>query len=198
MKIFFWIIVTVVSVSITRIGQEGKPKTKNVDGIGEPFETGQCSKNPEPLYNRPRVLEQLAEMLNISVFGPRKDDFKFEVEHERPGRFTVYDLTEPPNKGIPLGKCINFLNNHVYHFSPMEKRYSFSHIVILENGNLKVFRSINCKGKGDSLEDVIRYLTQKLKDDKNKQAILRRVKSYRKYGIYTTVDTPNLQCIESR
>ena len=194
MKSFLWGMVLIISVSITGICQKVKHKTNNVNGIGEPFETGQCSENSDALYNRQQILEQLAEILNISVFGAKKDNFKFEVENERPRRFTVYDLTEPPNKGIPLGKCINFLNNHVYHFSPMEKRYSFSHIVILEDGNLKVFKSINCKGRGDSIEGVLEYLNRKLGNDKNKTKIINRVKNYRKYGIYTTVDTPNLQC----
>jgi hypothetical protein len=203
MKNFFWVIVLIVSVSITGISQIGKPnktnkgkhKPNDVSGLFERHETGKCSKeNSDSLYSRQGILEQLVETLNISVFGTRKNDFEFDVEDERPGRFTVYDLTEPPNKGIPIGKCINFINNHVYHFSPMEKRFSFSHIVVLENGNLKVFKSINCKGKGDSLEDVISYLNEKLKDDKNRGAILNRVKNYRKYGIYTTVDTPTLQC----
>src|SRR5215207_10842214 len=158
MKNVFWVTVIIVSVSITGVFQKGKPEPKNVNGIGEPYETGKCSKNSDSLYDRQKILEQLAELLNISVFGTKKDDFVFEVKNERPARFTVYDLTEPPNKGIPLGKCINFLNNHVYHFSPMQKRYSFSHIAVLEDANLKVFKSINCKGKGDSLEDVIGYL----------------------------------------
>ena len=184
----------VISVSITGVCHKIKPKTNDVSNIFESFEIEKCAENADALYNRQRILGQLAETLNMSVFGTRKGDFKFAVENERPREFTVYDLTEPTNKGLPLGGCINFLNNHVYHFSPMEKRYSFSHIVILEDGDLKVFKSINCKGKGDSSEDVISYLNEKLKDDRNKQEIISRVKNYRKYGIYTTVDTPSLQC----
>lgn len=197
MKNFFWVMVIIISVSIAGICQKGKPEPKNVNGIGEPYDTGKCSENPDSSYNRQETLEQLAEILNISVFGMKKDDFVFGVKNERPSRFTVYDLTEPPNKGTSLSKCINFLNNHVYHFSPIQKRYSFSHIAVLEDGTLKVFRSINCKGKGDSLEDVTSYLDEKLKEDKNKDEVLIRVKNYRKYGIYTTVDTPNLQCKSS-
>ena len=202
MKNPLWIMVIIVSLSITEICQEGKPnksnkgkpKTNDVSGLYEPYETGKCADNPDTLYSRQKTLERFAEILNMSVFGTKKTDFEFDVKDERPGRFTVYDLSEPPNKGIPLGKCINFLNNHVYHFSPMEKRYSFSHIAILENGDMKVFKSINCKGRGDSLEGVMSYLNEKLKGDKNKETILNRVKNYRKYGIYTTVDTPTLEC----
>lgn len=181
-------------VSITGICQKTKPKANDVSGIFDPFETGKCAENPDSLYNRQRILGQLAQTLNTSVFGPTKDVSKFAVENERPRGFTVYDLTKPTNKGLPLSKCINFLDNHVYHFSPIEKRYSFSHIVILEDGNLKIFKSLNCKGKGDSLEDVMRYLNERMKDDNNKQKVISRVRNYRKYGIYTTVDTPSLEC----
>ncbi|HXQ38490.1 MAG TPA: hypothetical protein VN843_31105, partial [Anaerolineales bacterium] len=125
----------IVLVSITAICQ--KPKTNDVSGIFDPHETGKCAENPDALYNRQRILGQLAEALNTSVFGARKERFVFTVENERPRGFTIYDLTEPGNKGLPLSKCIDFLNHHVYHFSPIEKRYSFSHIVILEDGNLK-------------------------------------------------------------
>ena len=118
----------------------------------------------------------------------------FDVKDERPLKFTIFDLTEISNKGTSLSDCVKLKNNHVYHFAPIQKRYSFSHIVILEDGVAKVFRSINCKNKGDSLEDVISYLSQKLKDNSDKQKILDRVKNYRKYGIYTTVDTPYLEC----
>ena len=194
MKNIFWIVIIIVSVSITGVCQ-GIPTTKkNESGLFEPYDTGKCSENSDSLYNRQKTLEQLAEILNVSVFGTKKDDFVFGVKNERPSRFTIYDLTEPPNKGTSLSKCVNFSKSHVYHFSPIQKRYSFSHIVVLEDGNLKVFKSINCKGKGDSLEDVINYVSPKLKDNKNKDEILNRVKNYRKYGIYTTVDTPNLQC----
>lgn len=186
-----------ISVSIVGVCQKDKPEPKNVNGIGEPYDTGKCSENSDSLYNRQKILEQLAEILNISVFGTEKGDFVFEVKNERPSRFTVYDLTQPPNRGTSLSKCINFLNNHIYHFSPIQKRYSFSHIVVLEDGNLKVFRSINCQGKGDSLKDVISYLKEKLEEDKSKDEILNRVKNYRKYGTYTTVDTPNLECEKS-
>ena len=194
MKIICSLTWMILSDSITGICQKTKPEPDDVSGVFERVDTKRCAENPDALYTRQRILEQLAETLNSSVFGTRKEDFRFVVENERPREFTVYDLTEPPNKGLPLGKCISFLNNHVYHFSPMEKRYSFSHIGILEDGNLKVFKSINCKGRADSLEGVLAYLDEKLKDDKNKQGIISRVTNYRKYGLYTTVDTPTLQC----
>jgi hypothetical protein len=66
--------------------------------------------------------------------------------------------------------------------------YSFSHIIILEGGNLKVFRSINCRDRGDKLEGVIEYVTLKLAGDENKHEIIDRVINYRKYGRYVRMD----------
>jgi len=58
--------------------------------FGEPYETGKCSENSDSLYNRQKILEQLAETLNISVFGTKKDGFVFDVKDERPGRFMYW------------------------------------------------------------------------------------------------------------
>ena len=58
----------------------------------------------------------------------------------------------------------------------------------MENGKLKIFKSINCKDRGDKLEEVIAYLNQKLANDKNKDEILERVKNYKKYGKYFKMD----------
>jgi len=194
MKRFLEIMTVIISVSISGSYHEGEPKMRIQRTAIERSENQKCFENPDPLYNRQKTLEQLAEILNTSVFGTRKDDFVFDVKNEKPLKFTIFDLTDTSNKGTTLSDCIYLKNNHVYHFAPIEKRYSFSHIVILEDGAIKVFKSINCKGKGDSLEDVINYLNQKLDGDSNKQKILDRVKNYRDYGLYTTIDTPDLEC----
>ncbi len=194
MRNLFWVILMIASVSIIGICQNNKPAAKKEKPTTKRTGNQKCIENPDALYDRQKIIEQLAEILNISVFGIRKGDFVFYAEDEKPRKFTIFDLTETTNKGTPLSNCIEFRDSHIYHFSPIEKRYSFSHIVILENGGLKIFKSINCKGKGDSLEDVMNYLSLKLEDNKNKQRILDRVKDYRRYGIYTTTDTPKLQC----
>lgn len=162
-----------------------------------------CPRNSDSLYDREHVLKQLARILNSTAtfFYNAKYLNKLEiheaaVKNERPVRFTVYDLTEPSNFGAPLeSQCIEFKNTHVYHFSLISTSYSFSHVVILEDGQLKVFKAINCK-KGDRLEDLINYLHQKLKDRKDNDELIDRVRNYRKYGIYSTVDTTALGCEE--
>jgi hypothetical protein len=188
MRIYFFAVAifVVVLTPIAGFCQKGKPS---------PIK--ECLPNSESLYDRRQILNQLAEILNKSVPEDRTILGRkgYHVNDEGRGvGFFIYDLTNPSNKETTLRDCIEFKNNHIYHFAPISKRHSFSHIVVLEDGNLKVFKSINCKDKGDSLEDVINYVSLKLKDDENKDEILNRIKDYRKYGIYTTVDTPNLQC----
>lgn len=117
------------------------------------------------------------------------------VKNGRPAGFSINDLTDPSNTGTPLGECIEFRNTHVYHFALIFAPYSFSHVVILENGKLKVFKAINCK-TGDRLEDLITYLNQELKDKKDRDEIINRVRDYRRYGMYVATDDSSLRCEE--
>ena len=154
-----------------------------------------CDENSDGLYNRREVLERLAAILNDSAPGYKNFERNgfYVNEDERPRYFFVYDLTDLSNKGTSLS-CVDFKNNHVYHFAAHYIPYSFSHIVILEDGNLKIFKAINCENSRDSLEDVIVYLNQKLKDVANKDEIISRVKDYRKYGSFVTVDDTYIRC----
>jgi hypothetical protein len=170
---------------ISCLGQE-KSKTK----IDAPKIAEQCSSNTDQIYNRQKVLQQFAEVLNTSIPEFEKDNrFKFYVNNEKSGGFGIYDLTDTLNldKATDNG-CVEFIDNHIYHVFPYQHPYSFNHIIILENGNLKVFKSINCKDRGETLDDVINYLNLKLVNNKNKSEILERVKNYRRYGEYTRFD----------
>ena len=161
-----------------------------------------CSKNSDSLYDRKKVLKQLARILettatsfyNAKYLNKKKEMHLAAVKNEIPVGFTIYDLTDPSNFGEPLrSQCVEFKNFHVYHFSGIFTPYSFSHVVILEDGQLKVFKAINCK-EGDRLDDLINYLNQKLKDRKDKDDIIDRVKNYRKFGSYFAVDSSSLEC----
>jgi hypothetical protein len=156
-----------------------------------------CPPNPDALYDRQKVLEHLAKVLDKSIPGYRNLYPKVTAKNGRALGFFVYDLTNPVNKSVESEDCINFENNHIYHFSLFDYSFSFSQIVILENGKLKVFKSINCQNSEDSLEDVLSYLEQKLKDEKDKEKIIERVRAYRKYGSYFRLDNfTTLRCKE--
>ena len=150
----------------------------------------QCSENSDSLYNRQKVLEQFADALNNSIPEfKEKNGFRFSAENEKPKGFGIYDLTDTANKYLNKSDCVNFINNHFYHVFPFIYDFSFNHIIILENVKLKVFNSVNCKDRGNTIEEVIAYLNQKLFDsEENKKQILERVTNYRKYGEYARLD----------
>jgi hypothetical protein len=147
-----------------------------------------CPPNSDRLYDRKKIIKRLGKVLNKSV--PENVWGKYGVtdDEKSPAGFFIYDLTDTSNKDITSTGCIEFKDNHVYHFAPFDYAFSLSHIVILENGNLKVFKSINCKGRGDTLEGVLVYLRQKLANEENKEEILERVENYKQYAKHFKMD----------
>jgi hypothetical protein len=154
-----------------------------------------CPTNPDPLYVREKTLLHFADMLNDSIPEYRKYFPRgFRLIGGRPNAFFVYDLSDPlNNKANPYG-CVNLLDHHIYHISPYEERYSFSHIVVLEGGRMKIFRSINCPNRGDSLVDVLSYAEKMLAKNSDKSEILDRVRRYREFGAYSFIDDHSLLC----
>lgn len=193
MMYFYSLFLLAITISGAEVWHPEKPKIKAPQNLS----VKRCIENPDRSYNRHQVLERLAQILNQSipeyahVFGNG-----FYVEDERGVGFFIYDLTDPSNKGTPLYDCVDFRNDHIYHFAPIRQHYSISHIVILEDGRLKVFKAINCRESRDKLEDVISYVTRKLRSDKHKDEIIDRVRHYRRYGFYTKVDDSSLTCQE--
>lgn len=158
-------------------------------------------ENSDKLYHRGEVLVEFSQILKSSVSEKIKEQlsWRFFVEESRASGFFVWDLTEPSNKQTSLLERVEFKNNHVYHFAFIDTPFSFSNIAVLEDGKLKIFKTINCEGKGNSLEDVVGYLNKKSKNDKNKDEIIKRVKNYREYGVYASFDgisTPQCEQVE--
>ncbi len=102
--------------------------------------------------------------------------------------FFVHDLTDPSNKQTSLLERVNFINDHVYHFAYIDAPYSFSNIAVLHDGEIKIFKAINCKNSGDEVKDVIKYLSKILSDNENREETIERVKNYRKFGVYASLN----------
>jgi len=150
-----------------------------------------CFTNSDSLYNRAEVIKHLARILNKSIPERKKTygtGYGITESGNSPAGFFIHDLTDIANKDITSTGCIEFKQNHIYHFAPFDYAFSLSHILILEKETLKVFKSINCKNRGDRIEDVLDYLNQKLNNDKNKVEILERVKNYRQYSKFFKMD----------
>jgi len=150
----------------------------------------QCSNNADDRYDRQVLLEKLDSTLKSSI--PAYAQF--------PSRgFFVYDLNDPTNKYIPAPYAqadagIRFINNHVYHFAPVEFIFSESHVAVLEDGHLKVFKSINCKDSSEHLTDAINYVKKRLKQNPNREELLTRMRDYRTFGFYMNTDSPRVPC----
>lgn len=185
-----FLILSLMSFSIV-IGPAGAQKKEQ--SVSSSAVSQKCSRNSDPRYDRESVLTELNRVL--------KKSNSFYKEFALMG-FFVYDLTDPLNNytserhGFSEQGCVNFINHHLYHFSPISLSSSNSQILFLEEGKLKIFKAINCPGSKDKLADVVRYVKEKLKDDKNKEDTLTRLKHYRRYGTYSTVDSTEYTCGE--
>lgn len=190
MKYIFVLFAVIAATSLTAICQikrDGLDYNYRLPASGG---VEKCPVNPDRLYDRQKVLTELAGILDRSIPEYRKEfSAGFYVRNERAAAFDIYDLTDTSNIDSARNgrrQCINFINNHIYHVYPLDYGFSFSHLVILEDGNLKVFKCVNCKDRGDSMADLISYLERKVMNDKDE--IINRVKNYRKYGSYTKTD----------
>lgn len=154
-------------------------------------------------FSRRRVLNLLADVLLHfnSITEPVRlsegdPDLTLEIYTKgRPFGFTVYDLNDPTNFTDPGEGCINFIENHIYHFSPIQLYTSHSFFVIPQGRNLLIFRRVNCQDtKDNTIEDVVKFAETLLKDNKSKDEIIDRIKNYRKFGLYLTIDTLEISC----
>ena len=185
-------VVLIIGISLAGLSQTSENRLRGSTSASTVIE--QCPVNPDPLYDRKRVLEQLANVLNASAPGFRKyEDDGFRVKDEKPEHFFIFDLIDPANKSTPSTGCINFLNNHIYHFAARYVPFSFSHVLILEDGQLKFFKAINCKNSKDTIDDVAKHVEKRLNVN-DKDEVIQRIRDYRKYGEYFTVDDTVIRC----
>ena len=140
-------------------------------------------------YNRKKVFDEFAKTLNLLVpeWGGDKKGFYVNEECQLIGAF-IWDITDTLNKETTLNECIALKEGHIYHFSPMRRTYSYSSIAILSNGQVKIFKAINCPEKGDKIEDVIQYAKDSLSSIPHEPELIIRLKDYRKYGVYLRID----------
>jgi hypothetical protein len=159
-------------------------KYESVDSTEYNCGREQINPNSDKLYSRRAILYRFLEALGYF----ERNYPNYRIEADRAVGFFVYDLTEPSNKQTSLLERVDFKNGHVYHFADIDLPFSFSNIAVLEDGHIRIFRNINCEGKGARIEEIISYLNEKLKHDKNKDEIIQRVINYRRFGVYTSLN----------
>ncbi|QEC75770.1 hypothetical protein [Mucilaginibacter ginsenosidivorax] len=149
-------------------------------------------------YRHTRVLNSFCKVLTQlkKRFAPSydfKDPFtQFGVKGKKPLAFFVYDLVDTLNNSTK--RVVSFKEGHIYHFAPLYQYESFSNICILFHGKLVFFKAINCKKGINSINEVIAYLKQNLKNSPGFDGILSRTANYRHFGRYFKVDSSACFC----
>lgn len=147
-----------------------------------------CSRNSDPLYDRRKVLDTLASKMNyLAGYYKVNHPTGYSVQSESFYNFFVYDLIDTANNSKK--GCVEFLNNHVYHFSSINMRYLYSNVLVLADGRMQFFLGINCKNRINSIDEVIGFLTCHLKNNPQRDVLIDRVRNYKKYGQFYRVDT---------
>jgi hypothetical protein len=159
----------------------------------------ECPQNSDTLYDRMVILKALADSLNVSMpdfYLQSSEDF-FKASEGISLGFFVWDLVDTSNnRRYHLNHCIEFYDKHVYHFAHGGYKFSFSHIAYIENGNITVFRAVNCKNRGHEISEVIKFLEEKYKDNPQRDIILNNVRNYRHFGYFLRGYTEELGCGE--
>lgn len=133
-------------------------------------------------------LDIMANTLNKSIpkYKRRYDKKGFYIENNQPRNFFVFNLVNTENNSFQAANNeIVFKNKGIYHFAPIKLEFSFSHIAIINEGEMKVFSYINCDNKGDNINTVLEYVKSNFDYE---DSVLSRIKNYRKHGIYFKTD----------
>ena len=140
--------------------------------------------------NRRVILMKFANVLNSLIldYKAKDDEGLYDKNNCRLIGTFIWDITDTLVKETATVGCIEFKEGHVYHFSPIRKRDSYSNIAIIKNGEVKIFKALNCPGKGDKIEDVVAYIKDHFPNTNDTQLIIARVMNYRNYGTYTKTD----------
>lgn len=148
-----------------------------------------CSKNSDSQFDRDMILKRFSSALNKSVSTYIDDPLRhgFYSKEGRPTFFFVHDFVDTLNHSYSHEKCIDFIENHVYHFAASSYKFSLSNIAVLEKGGIKIFEAINCPG-GNKIEDIQAYIQNMSIDSTTKQTILNRIINYRKYSKFIATD----------
>lgn len=156
-----------------------------------------CKENIDSNYNRIEILSFMANTLNEQnpkykrnlrrefnkhPFQYRISPNKIRVYNSRPFAFSVYDLIDTLNYNKEIsGRCIDFINNHVYIFRTTWTKYiSYYNIAILDNGKVNVFLAIG-EENGSTIDDIKQfYIT---KDGYYEPELITKIEKY-KHFIY--------------
>ena len=131
-------------------------------------------------------LLKIANVLNqhIPEYSTSYDSKGFYFDKGIPKNFFIYSLTDTSNNKFPIEEPIGINKNGIYHFSPLRYEISFSHIAVIDSGNMEIFSFLNCKN-GETIDEVIEHIKSKRVFEGVDFTIIR---NYRNYGYYFQID----------
>ncbi len=151
-----------------------------------------CVPNGDLQYDRSAILMSFLER----VIKDPGYTTRLEAGGQKTRGFDVYDLVDGGNT-TRGGKCIEFKEGHIYHFSSTEFRWSVSHIAILKHGEVKIFSAINCGNIIKNLREVTRFANRALENREDKKEVLIRLSFYRRYAYWVWQIDPLVNCNSS-
>lgn len=147
-----------------------------------------CVLNSDQKYDRLQILNSISKRLNkINDFYEIEMGRKFSISKENFYNFFIYDLVDTSNKTPNKdSKCIEFIDNHVYHIAALRSTYKVSMILILSKGKLFFFEGLNCTKKINDIEEVLNFI--KANTNISDENILNRIANYQDYHLSHTID----------
>jgi len=130
-----------------------------------------CCNNS--LYNKDSILVLMASIMKEQVNRVKPND-NFEHGISEDGKsygFFIYDIIDTTN--YSKDGSVDFINKHIYHFSSINYRYHFSNICYLNNGEIILFKSLNCDNYGNNIQEVKNYFLQDSLYSKQYHVLLR-------------------------
>lgn len=113
--------------------------------------------------------------------------YHFSVDcktHEVRG-FNIHDMLDTTNYiQYHTGK-FKVIPNHLYHIYAWEYSLSTSNLLYIdEEGKVTFFEAVNCSNRGNSLEEVEKFIKKTVIDEDKKNELLKVLPSYRRFGEY--------------
>ena len=160
-----------------------------------------CNTNRQishvPNYDRTYILSQFVLTLNEQKKKCFGDNYgNFSIENDYAYGFFVYDLFDTTNYEEPNEKKVDFIENHIYHFSSYDYSLGISCIGFLNEGELIIFKAINCIREGDNINDVIQYIDSVGVNESLSRELLFRLKNYKHYSYFIKYDQYSHPCCE--
>ncbi|WP_291721948.1 hypothetical protein [Bernardetia sp.] len=132
-----------------------------------------------------KIVSYLKETIPSNENLPNTFHFSLDCEKGKVYGFNIHDMLDTTNYIQYRKGRFNIVPNHLYHVYAWEYALSTSNLIYIEeNGKITFFEAVNCTNRGNSLEDVEKFIKSTITDEDKKQELLKVLPSYREFGYY--------------